>query len=118
KPKGGKVVPPQAEPAQNGACSQRFLDNKGDTWSDKTKPVNVNGSNVRDERGVSWGKKGGRVHGPNAIDFCTWKGDKADLGNSASNSAAIGASAYQELGVSWGRKTRSGFEWRSGWRVE
>src|SRR5262249_20623113 len=43
KPKGGKVVPPQAEPAENGACSQRFLDNKGDAWSDKTKPVNVNG---------------------------------------------------------------------------
>ena len=113
KPKGDKV-PPQADPANRGACTQWFLDRKGDSWSDKTKPVDAGGSHDRNEYGVSWGKRGHRVNETQRVAFCTWKVDKAPTDSVVSTN---GSNNFREMGVSWGRKSRQGSCWHSGWSV-
>ena len=115
KPRGDKVVPPKADPANRGACTQWFLDRKVDSWSDKTKPVNVYAAHDRNEYGVSWGKRGQRVNESQRVAFCTWKDGIAPTDTFVSIN---GSNTYRELGVSWGRKIRQASYWRSGWRVE
>jgi hypothetical protein len=115
KPKDGPRPKGSFEPTLRGACTDWFLARMGDMWSDKTKKVNAQGAHTRHETGVSWGRKRSQqVKDAELVAFCTWKDE-------AGNDQVVALDtndAYRELGVSWGRRTRSEIVWRGGWRVE